>query len=99
MRNFRLTNEAVCDLKEIGRYTQNHWGQEQRNRYLALLDVAFHQLASNPGKGKDCSNVKNGYRKLNVGSHIVFYRQINSGMIEICTVAWTQQRNFQFKGS
>jgi toxin ParE1/3/4 len=86
MHRFRLTNEAVCDLKEIGRYTQNHWGQEQRNRYLVLLDAAFHQLALNPGKGKDCSNIKDGYRKFSVGSHILFYRQISSGMIEIVRV-------------
>jgi toxin ParE1/3/4 len=86
MHRFRLTNEAMCDLQEIGRYTRNHWGQEQRNRYLTLLDAAFHQLASRPDKGKDCSNIKDGYRKFNVGSHVVFYHRINSDMIEIVRV-------------
>ncbi|MFA7062006.1 MAG: type II toxin-antitoxin system RelE/ParE family toxin [Pedobacter sp.] len=86
MPTFTLTNMAKADLKEIGQYTQSCWGREQRDLYLKMLDVSFQQLADNPLKGKDCSEIRIGYRKLNVGSHVIFYRQTLSDTIEIVRV-------------
>ena len=51
MPSFRLTERAKADLRAIGRYTQATWGREQRNRYLARLDVCFHLLAREPHRG------------------------------------------------
>ena len=86
MPSFSLTNMAKADLKEIARFTQNRWGREQRNLYLQMLDVSFQQLAANPLKGKDCSDIRIGYRKLNAGSHAIFYRQTLVDTIEIVRV-------------
>uniref|UniRef100_A0A831XMK0 Toxin n=1 Tax=Geobacter metallireducens TaxID=28232 RepID=A0A831XMK0_GEOME len=86
MPGFTLTSKAVADLKEIGRYTQKQWGPEQRNTYLALPDDCFHQLAANPLRGKDCSEIRNGYRKHPAGSHMIFYRQRSNDTIEIVRV-------------
>jgi len=81
MPSFTLTNMAKADLKEIARFTQIRWGREQRDLYLQMLDVSFQQLAANPLKGKDCSDIRSGYRKLNAGSHVIFYRQTFPDMI------------------
>jgi len=86
MPPFTLTNMAKADLKEIGRYTLKNWGREQRNHYLSILDVSFHQLAANPLKGKDCSEIRSNYRKLNVGCHVIFYRQTIPDTIEVVRV-------------
>ncbi|QXP85651.1 type II toxin-antitoxin system RelE/ParE family toxin [Methylococcus sp. ANG] len=86
MPRFVLTNKAKADLKSIGRHTADTWGREQRNRYLASLDGAFHEPAADPFKGGDCGAVRPGYRKLRVGRHIVFYRLLNAGCIEIVRV-------------
>ncbi|HCE68641.1 MAG: plasmid stabilization protein ParE [Geobacteraceae bacterium GWC2_55_20] len=86
MPTFTLTNMAKADLKEIANFTQKRWGREQRNLYLQMLDVSFQQLADNPLKGKDCSEIRMGYRKLNAGSHVIYYRQTRSDMIEIVRV-------------
>jgi len=86
MPTFTLTNMAKADLKEIARFTQNRWGREQRDVYLQMLDVSFHQLAANPLKGKDCGDIRIGYRKLNAGSHVIFYRQMLADTIEIVRV-------------
>lgn len=83
---FILTNKAQDDLKTIGRYTNEKWGREQRNRYLALLDESFQNLASGLLFGHDCSAIRSGYRKLKVGSHVVFYRAIGEGGIEIVRI-------------
>lgn len=86
MPSFTITNMAKTDLKEIARFTQNRWGREQRDLYLQMLDISFQQLAANPLKGKDCSDIRIGYRKLNAGSHVIFYRQTLSDMIEIVRI-------------
>lgn len=70
MPGFTLTNKAKADLKEIARYTQVQWDREQRNKYLAMLDLCFQQLAANPFKGTDCSEIRSGYRKMSTGSHL-----------------------------
>lgn len=85
MSRFTLTNKAKADMKEIGRYTQDHWGRDQRDKYLTLLDTCFHQLVANPLEGKDCSDIRNGYRKFSVGKHVVFYRK-SADTIEIIRV-------------
>jgi toxin ParE1/3/4 len=86
MPHFVLTNKAKADLKAIGRYTADTWGREQRNRYLALLDGTFHELAANPLRGRDCGTIRPGYRKQGVGRHIIFYRQLTADCIEIVRV-------------
>lgn len=86
MPPFSLTNKAIADLKDIGRYTQKHWGREQRNLYLIMLDTSFKQLAANPLLGKDCSDIRDGYRKCIAGSHVIFYRQQSGDTIEIVRI-------------
>ena len=86
MPSFTLTKKAVADLREIGRYTEKHWGKEQRNKYLAQLDACFHQVAADPQKGKDCSEIREGYKKSYVGSHVVFYRLKTEGEVEIVRI-------------
>jgi toxin ParE1/3/4 len=86
MSSFTLTNMAKADLKDIGRYTLTKWGREQRNYYLSILDACFLQLSENPFNGTDCSEIRSGYRKFNVGSHVIFYRQVIANHIEIVRV-------------
>ena len=47
----------------------------QRDYYIKQLDEAFHALAASPNLGKDCSDIRAGYRKFPQGSHVIFYRQ------------------------
>lgn len=75
MPTFRLSAQARADLQDIGRYTQEVWGREQRNRYLSRLDEAFHLLAREPDRGRSCDEIRPGYRKHHQGRHVIFYRQ------------------------
>jgi toxin ParE1/3/4 len=86
MPGFALTNKAIADLKEFGYYTQSRWSYEQRNMYLTMLDACFNQLAANPLKGKDCGNIRSGYRKHPAGRHIIFYRPLSKDTIEIVRI-------------
>ena len=85
MPKFLLTRQALEDLREIGRYTQERWGREQRRHYLALLDRSFKDLAENPSQGQRCDEIRDGYRKFPSGRHPIFYRELAGG-IEIVRV-------------
>lgn len=86
MPSFLLTNMAKADLKEIGHYTQETWGREQRILYLNMLDDCFQRLTTNPLIGKDCREIRDGYRKFNAGSHLIFYRQKSPDTVEIVRI-------------
>lgn len=83
---FFLTNLAKADLKDIGRYTQKKWGIKQRNIYLTVLDNAFHFLAENPNKGRNCDEIRPAYKKYIVWKHIIFYRETDGVHIEIVRI-------------
>ena len=86
MTGFVLTNKALSDLKAIGLYTQNKWGKLQRDRYLTALDKAFRALAKDHLKGGECGEIREGYRKHQVGKHIVFYHEMDTSLIEIVRI-------------
>ena len=86
MPTFSLTKQALEDLREIGRYTQERWGREQRRHYLALLDRSFNALAQNPNQGLRCDEIRAGYRKFPSGQHVIFYRQQAAGTIQVVRV-------------
>lgn len=85
MSHFLLTNAAKRDLIGIAIFTQQRWGIDQRDKYLAQLDYMFHQLAGNPGLGRNCDYIKHGYRKFPIASHVIYYRTF-SDQIEIIRV-------------
>lgn len=75
MKAFELTAKAKEDLKSIARYTENRWGLTQRNLYIKQFDDSFHFLADSPSAGKECGDIKEGYRRFPQGSHIIFYKK------------------------
>ncbi len=86
MASFYLTNAAKADLKEIGRYTRKQWGVAQRDKYLTMLNGCFQDLAIQPLRGQDCSDIRAGYHKYSAGSHVIFYRQIAEDTIEVIRI-------------
>jgi toxin ParE1/3/4 len=82
---FRLLKRAMDDLISIGRYTQQTWGREQRNKYLSMLDNGFYTIAQQPEIGVACDFIRSGYRKYHVGRHLIFYR-ISTTHIEIVRI-------------
>ncbi len=86
MNSFKLTYKAKNDLIQIAKYTEEHWGRDQRNLYVKQFDDAFRLLADNPLAGKACDHIKTDYRKFSQGSHIVFYKKGSTSRIEIIRI-------------
>lgn len=74
MLKIRLTQAAKDDLEDIWVYTISEWGEDQADKYVALIEKGFSQVLENPYIGKARLDVKKGYRVLRVQKHIIFYR-------------------------
>ncbi len=85
-RRWTISRRAAADLVDIGTYTEELWGREQRRRYLALIEKGFDALLERPLSGKDFSYVRSGYRRASVGEHFVFYRLPQGNGITIIRV-------------
>ena len=86
MPSFRLSNKAVEDLIEIGKYTQEAWGVSQRNIYLKQLDDCFSNLSENPNLGFKCDYIAKGYRKFPQLSHMIYYKIAPGAVVEIIRI-------------
>jgi toxin ParE1/3/4 len=77
----RFSRRAESDLLSIGNFTLRTWGRAQTIRYLTELEVCSQTLADNPALGRNCDYIRPGLRRLEHGSHVVFYRQQRDGIL------------------
>lgn len=73
MTSYRLTPAAQQDLSEIWDYTEQHWDVRQAERYLTELREALERITADPDRGRSCDEIRSGYRRYSVGSHLIFY--------------------------
>ncbi|HEX9198927.1 MAG TPA: type II toxin-antitoxin system RelE/ParE family toxin [Acidobacteriaceae bacterium] len=81
MSTWKLTRKARTDYAEILLYTIDAWGEEQAERYLALLLDGFDLLAQNPGIGRPCNRLAPRLRRFEQGKHVIFYKPDRNGII------------------
>jgi toxin ParE1/3/4 len=72
---FRFSRRAEADLLTIGAYTLRTWGENQAARYICDLEARCQMLADNPALGRACDDVRPGLRRMEIGRHVVFYRE------------------------
>jgi toxin ParE1/3/4 len=65
--------QALQDLDEIWEYSFANWGLEKAESYTNEIRTAVTRLTQFPGRGRLCDFIRNGYRRLDHGSHTIFY--------------------------
>lgn len=70
----KVSQAAAEDLENIWLYTAEHWSVEQADRYLGQITDGFEVILNDPTAGRDCGELRKGYRRTKVGSHLIFYR-------------------------
>ena len=80
MSRFVFSPLARADLAGIWDYTERKWGIDQAERYLRRIAAAVDVITETPTLGRNCDHVREGYRKYPVGSHVLFYREMSSGI-------------------
>lgn len=69
-----LSPRAQADLDAIWNYTIEHWGADQAERYVREIWQAIAVVAADPRRAQSCDDIRAGYRKYAVGSHVIFFR-------------------------
>ena len=77
------TPAAQADLNDIYEYTFDNWGIEQAESYILDIHATCGALAKGLKKGRDASDIRDGYRKQNTGSHVAFYKHTDDGLVII----------------
>lgn len=90
MASYYLTNKAVLDLTHIWDYTFDTWSEKQADKYYNDLIKACAKISKQPNLGKKYFKIFNELRGFQFNHHIVFYRQINSEIIEITRILHEQ---------
>jgi toxin ParE1/3/4 len=81
-----LSPAARADLDEIWEYSAENWGTEQAERYVFAIRAACEALASGKLKGRSTEDVRAGFRKQTVGSHLLFYRVTDEAVIDVIRI-------------
>jgi toxin ParE1/3/4 len=77
---YTFSPRARGDLEEIWDYTVERWGQTQAETYMRTIQDAIESVAIAPRRGRSCDEIRRGYFKFAVGSHIVLYRLTKSAV-------------------
>lgn len=86
MAKYKLTNLAVRDLADIWNYTFDNWSEPQADYYYEQLVNSFKKIADNPNFGKNYNEITNDLYGFKVNRHIIFYRTIIHGEVEITRI-------------
>lgn len=70
----KISKEAERDLEKIWIYTIENWSIEQADRYLNLIFDEIEYLCLKPNSGFDFGEVRKGYWRSKVKSHLIFYK-------------------------
>lgn len=80
MTRFRLSPAAVQDLSDIWDYTERLWEVRQAEADIGEIREAVERIAERPDRGRPCDEIRSGYRRYVVDSHVIFFRPSNAGV-------------------
>lgn len=83
---YRISHEAIKDLNNIWVYTLNKWSKEQADRYYDLIIAEIEFIADHFMSGKSAEQTRKNYRVTKIKSHLIFYRKVENGMVEIVRI-------------
>lgn len=80
---FQLSPLARLDMKEIWRYSRDHWGRAKADIYIRDINALMSRLASHPDRGRSVDDIRTDYFRASIESHAVFYRRAETGIFVI----------------
>ena len=85
MAGCALSPAAQADLSEIWDYTARRWGKAQAERYTRDIQATCKGLSRGTLVGLSAEDIRPGYRKIGVGSHVMYYRE-RAGTLEFVRI-------------
>jgi toxin ParE1/3/4 len=79
--SYALSNAADADVQAIAEGSVLQWGLARAEQYVLGLHRTFGLLAEFPDIGRDAGHIRPGYRKIESGSHSVFYQKTGDDVL------------------
>jgi toxin ParE1/3/4 len=86
MANYKLTEAAKKDLREISAYTKKTWGVNQEKAYRESIRAALMVIANHPEIGLKREELAEGLRSFSVGRHIAYYLERSGTIVEVARI-------------
>src|SRR5690349_22962693 len=86
MTGFVLSPAAQADIATIWDYSAGRWGAAQADDYVRAIRDACHELAAGTRTSRSAEDIRAGYRKAFVRSHILFFRRTEARPIGIVRI-------------
>jgi toxin ParE1/3/4 len=86
MSKYILTNKALEDLSKIWNYTFEIWSEAQADKYYRMILDSCEEIANQIVAGKKYPEIHNDVLGYKIGQHIIFYRHIKGGKIEVARI-------------
>lgn len=83
MKKLVYLSGAEIDIDEIWEYSADHWDFDQADSYIQDIVHTCTGLANGTLQGRSAAEVRSGYRKRSVGSHVVFYQESSEAIVVI----------------
>jgi toxin ParE1/3/4 len=85
MSRMLFSPAARADIEQIWDHTAEKWGEHQAEKCIRNIDTTCRDIAAGRIHGISAENIRTGYRKIGVGSHLIFFRQ-NEGSFEVIRI-------------
>ncbi|WP_413785976.1 type II toxin-antitoxin system RelE/ParE family toxin [Agrobacterium sp. rho-13.3] len=85
MKRYVLSPKARCDLNLIWDYAEETWGVAQAEVYLASIQKTLIGLCDRTVISQSANHIRENYRKISVGSHIIFFKE-NNDIVEVVRI-------------
>lgn len=82
-KTYRLYPKAIDDLEGIYLYSVNEFGIQRTEDYISAIESSFQYLADDPLISRKCDYVNSNLRAFNVGSHVIFLKITDYGIVII----------------
>ena len=83
MSAYVLSPAAQAGLEDIWDFGEAEWGADRAELYLRALQRGIETIADDLRRGRACDDIRLGYFKFAVGSHLVFYRSDQGHLIVV----------------
>lgn len=80
------TPAAQADLDDIWEYTVENWGVAQAKQYLREIAAACADVLAGKRQSRAIDDIRAGYRKFLINSHMVYFRFNTNSNMEIIRI-------------
>ena len=86
MSRVLLSPNAKVDLSQVWDYTYAEWSAEQAEKFFREMWPTIEEQSSDFTKSVDISDVRKGYRKVRSGSHVIFFKVAQGGILDVVRI-------------